>query len=112
MPSLREEIQQAFPGARAAEDMRPLAPTLKTLAAAEFTLQLPAFMVASLDDPMEGDPIPAIIISEIPKRAAQMRALTPAQRRVLAKYVASMAGDHELMKGHLLRALNELKPGG
>jgi hypothetical protein len=112
MPTLREEIEQAFPGALVAEDLRSLAPTLKTLPAETFASHLPAFMLASLDDPMDGDPIPAMIISEIPKRAAQMRALTPAQRRILAKYVAAMAGDHELMKGHLLKALNELKPGG
>ena len=112
MTSLREEIRHAFPGMPVAEDLRALAPSLKTLAAEEFASQLPAFMLASLDDPMEGDPIPAIIISEIPKRAAQMRALTTAQRRILAKYVASMAADHELMKGNLLKALNQLKPGG
>ena len=110
MPSLREEIEQAFPDALVAEDLRSLAPTLKTLAAEEFASHLPAFMAASLDDPIEGDPIPAIIISEIPKRAAQVRALSPTQRRVLAKYVASMSGDHELMQGSLLKALNELKP--
>ncbi|HUP29258.1 MAG TPA: hypothetical protein VM122_03720 [Usitatibacter sp.] len=112
MPSLREEIEQAFADVRVTDDLRSLVVSLKTMEAAEFKSRLPAFMLASLDDPVEGDPIPAIIISEIPKRAAQMRALTPAQRRILAKYVASMAGDHELMKGHLLKALNELKPGG
>ena len=112
MPSLRDEIRQAFPDVRATDDLRAQAASLKTFTAAEFAARLPAFMLASVDDPMEGDPIPAIIISEIPKRAALMRTLTPAQRRILAKYVASMAGDHELMKGHLLNALNQLKPGG
>ncbi len=110
MPSLREEIEQAFPDMHVAEDLRSLAPSLKTLSAEEFALYLPALMVASLDEPMEGDPIPAIIIGEIPKRGAQVRAFSPPQRRVLAKYVASMSGDHELMKGSLLKALNELKP--
>ena len=66
-------------------------------------------MLASLDDPMEGDPIPAIIISEIPRRAVELRRLPPAQRRVIAKYIASMAGDHELTKGYLLKALNALR---
>lgn len=93
-----------------AEDVRQRVPALKTIPAATFAYYLPAFMVASIEDPMEGDPIPAIIISEIPKRAAQVRALSPAQRRVLAKYVAAMAGDYELSKGYLLKALNELKP--
>ena len=110
MPSLREEIVQAFPGAPAGDDVRASVAQLKTFSAEEFALRLCAFMLASLDDPMEGDPIPAIIISEIPKRSAVVRTFSPAQRRVLAKYVAALAGDHELRKGHLLKALEELKP--
>ena len=110
MPSLREEIELAFPDMHVVEGLRSLAPSLKTLAAAEFASYLPALMIASLEDQIDADPIPAIIISEIPKRAAQVRTLSPTQRRVLAKYVTIMAGDHELMKGHLLKALNELKP--
>src|SRR5688572_1100916 len=129
MPSLREEIVQAFPdepvppGVREslalfeggswkgqrAEDVRSQTPELKRLSPEAFAFCLPAFMLASLDDPMEGDPIPAIIIAEVPRRAGALRALAPAQRRVVAKYIATMAGDHELTKGHLLKALTALR---
>lgn len=115
---LREEIEQAFAETPSPPACGVMAPgghvrdhvaSLKTMEAEAFLSSLRAFMIASLDEPMEGDPIPAIIISEIPKRAAAVRALSPARKRALAKYVAAMAGDHELTKGHLLKALAELK---
>lgn len=111
---LRVEIVQAFAGevadARTAEEIRATAPSLKTMTAEEFLQSLPAYMLAALDAPMEGDPIPAILIAEIPRRSALVRALPAAQRRVLAKFIATLAGDHELRKGSLLRALTELGP--
>ena len=110
MSALSDEIRQAFPNAVAAPyDMRALAPSLKEMGADDFVARLPLFMIASVDDPMEGDPIPAILIGQIPKRAGQLGALSPLQRRVLAKFIASMAGDHELKKGSLLEALTVLK---
>jgi hypothetical protein len=67
------------------------------------------FLLAAVDQPIEADPIPAILISQVPKRAEQVRALAPAQRRVIARFIATLAGDHELRKGSLLEALEVLK---
>jgi hypothetical protein len=109
MPDLREEIGDAFPGSPApTEDQRLLAPSMKAMSPEDFLAQLPTFMLASIDQPMEGDPITAILISQVPKRAEQIRTLTPAQRRVIAKFIATTAGDHELRKGSLLAALEAL----
>ena len=109
MATLGEEIRAAFPNAVAAPyDMRALAPSLKTMAADDFVARLPLFMIAAADEPMEADPIPAIIIGQLPKRAAELGPLTAPQRRVVARFVAAMAGDHELAKGGLLEALKVL----
>ena len=81
---------------------------LMRLASPAFRYYLPAWLIASIEDPEEPDIIPALVVGAIANRAGDTRLMTPAQRKVVARYVAIHADDADLRSGHLLAALGNL----
>jgi hypothetical protein len=81
---------------------------LMQLSGARFRYYLPAFIMASIEDGEEHDILPAMIVEAIASRAADAKALTPAQRKVVARFLATHVDDADLRGGKLLAALGNL----
>ena len=81
---------------------------LMQLTSAAFRYYLPAFLMASIEHREDPDILPAMIVGAIASRGADARALTPAQRKVVARFLATHVDDADLRGGKLLTALANL----
>jgi len=81
---------------------------LERLTPDAFRYYLAAFMMASIEDPVERDLLPALMVAAIGSRGADTLALAPAQRKVVARFLASHVDDSDLRGGNLLTALQHL----
>jgi hypothetical protein len=91
-----------------ADELRRRPKALMQLSGAGFRYYLPAFIMASIEDGAEHDMLPAMIVGAIASRAADAKALTPAQRKVVARFLATHVDDADLRGGKLLAALGNL----
>lgn len=91
-----------------AAELRRRPKALMQMNAAGFRYYLPAFIMASIEDPEENDILPAMVVSAIASRGLDAKGLTPEQRKVVAKYVATHVDDADLRGGKLLTALANL----
>ena len=135
MADLRHEIQAAFPLAPIPE--APFAPgrieaevaayfsgrawraveanvlrmqprLLERLSPDAFRYYLPAYLMISIEDPVDHDVLPGLVVSAVAARGPDARALTSAQRKVVARFLASHVDDSDLRGGNLLAALQHL----
>ena len=81
---------------------------LERLTPDAFRYFIAAYMMASIEDPVDHDVLPAFVVAAVSARGADARALTPAQRKVVARFLASHVDDSDLRGGNLLAALQHL----
>lgn len=135
MADLRREIEDAFPLAPIPE--RPFAPgrisdevaahfsgrswravdagvmrrqprVLERLDAEAFRYYIAAYMIAAIEDPVDGDILPAFVVISVAVRGADARQLSSAQHKVVARFLAAHVADSDLRGGNLLMALQHL----
>jgi len=104
---------EAFLGGHAwrghdAAELRRRPKALMQLTGAAFRYYLPAFLMASIEHPEDPDILPAMIVGAIASRGADAKALTPAQRKAVARFLAAHVDDADLRGGKLLTALANL----
>ena len=135
MADLRREIEAAFPLApipespfppgRIADDVaahfsgtswravdagviRTQPRVLERLTPEAFRYYVAAYMMASIEDPVDDDVLPSFVVSAVAARGADARKLTAAQRKVVARFLATHVADSDLRGGNLLAALQYL----
>ena len=135
MADLRREIESAFPlapipeapfppgrveaevasyfagrGWRAVEAtvLRTQPRILERLSPEAFRYYIAAYLLASIEDPVDHDILPALVVAAVGSRGADARALSPAQRKAVARFLATHVDDSDLRGGNLLVALQHL----
>jgi len=135
MADLRREIENAFPlspipetpfpPGRVADDLaahfsgaswraidaaviRTQPRVLERLAPEAFRYYLAAYLMASIEDPVDDDILPSFVVSAVAARGPEARKLTAAQRKVVARFLATHVADSDLRGGSLLAALQHL----
>jgi hypothetical protein len=94
------------------EDLRFHDAALSFFTAEAFRYYLPAFMLASIDDPIEADVIPGGILYHFsapddPRQWGRISALAPAELDAVAAFVRSLADGHN--DGEILAILEGLE---
>ncbi len=135
MADLRREIEEAFPLApipeppfpagRIADDvaahfsgrswraveagiLRTQPRILERLTPEAFRYYIAAYLMASIEDPVDDDILPSLIVTSVAARGTDARKLAPAQRKVVARFLAAHVDDSDLRGGNLLAALQHL----
>ena len=135
MADLRREIEEAFPLApipeapfpagRIADDvaahfagrswraveagvLRTQPRILERLTPEAFRYYIAAYLMASIEEPVDDDLLPSFAVIAVSVRGSDARKLSPAQRKVVARFLATHVADSDLRGGNLLAALQHL----
>lgn len=97
----------------ATRELREHSAAISFLTESAFIYYLPAFLVATIDDPETADIIPDNLLTKFarPRAAAIVARLTPEQRSVVVEFFSACLGDDPCYARELADAMDRLTVG-